>query len=53
MGTVHNIIHGELTMRKICAKFVPRALSDEQKEIRISDSREMVELINSNLLKAL
>ena len=26
VGTVHTIIHGELKMRKICAKFVPRVL---------------------------
>jgi len=32
VGTVHKIIHDELNMRKICAKFVPRVLSDEQKE---------------------
>ncbi|XP_037800650.1 histone-lysine N-methyltransferase SETMAR-like [Penaeus monodon] len=48
VGTVHNIVHDELNMRKICAKFVPRVLSDEQKERHVSDSREMVELINSD-----
>ena len=35
-------------MRKICAKFVPRVLREDQKEGRCHDSREMVELINSN-----
>ena len=44
VGTVHTIIHEELKMRKICAKFVPRALREEQKEKRCHDSREMVEL---------
>ncbi|XP_037780220.1 protein GVQW3-like [Penaeus monodon] len=48
VGTVHRIIQDELNMRKICAKFVPRVLSDEQKERRASDSREMVKLINSD-----
>ena len=43
MGTVHKIIHEELKMRKICSKFVPRVLSEEQKERHRSDSREMVE----------
>ena len=47
LGTVHTIIHEELKMRKICAKFVPRVFRENQKERR-HDSREMVELINSD-----
>ena len=47
VGTVHTIICEELKMRKICAKFVPRVLREDQKERR-HDSRVMVELINSN-----
>ena len=46
VGTVHTIIREELKMRKICAKFVPRVLREDQKERRCHDSREMVELIN-------
>ena len=45
VGTVHTIIREEL---KICAKFVPRVLREDQKERRCHDSREMVELINSD-----
>ena len=48
VGTVHTIILEELKMRKICAKFVPRVLREDQKERRCHDSREMVELINSD-----
>ena len=48
VGTVHTIIREELEMRKICAKFVPRVLREDQKERRCHDSREMVELINSD-----
>ena len=48
VGTVHTIIHEELKMRKIYAKFVPRVLTEDQKERRWHDSREMVELINSD-----
>ena len=33
VGTVHIIIHEELKMRKICAKFVPRVLREVQKEV--------------------
>ena len=35
-------------MQKICAKFVPRVLREDQKERCCHDSREMVELINSD-----
>ena len=50
VGTVRTIIREELEMRKICAKFVPRVLRENQKERRCHDSREMVELINSDLV---
>ena len=46
--TVHTIIREELKMRKICVMFVPRVLREDQKERRCHDSREMVELINSD-----
>ena len=48
VGTVRTIIREELKMRKICAKFVPRVLREDQKERRRHDSWEMVELINSD-----
>ena len=48
VGTVHTIICEELKMQKIWAKFVPRGLREDQKERHCHDSREMVELINSN-----
>ena len=48
VGTVHTIIREELKMRKICARFVPTVLREDQKERRCYDSREMVELINSD-----
>ena len=48
VGTVHTIIREELKMRKICAKLVPRVLREDQKERRCHDSREVVELINSD-----
>ena len=46
--TVHSIIREELKMRKICVKFVPRVRREDQKERRCHDSREIVELINSD-----
>ena len=45
VGTVHTITHEELKMQKICAKFVPRMLREDQKERRCHDSREIVESI--------
>ena len=48
VGTLHTIIREELKMRKICVKFVPRVLREDQKERRCHDSREMVELIDSD-----
>ena len=48
VGTVHRIIREELKMRKIWTKFVPRVLKEDKKERRCHDSREMVELINSD-----
>ena len=48
VGTVHTIIREELKMQMNCAKFVPRVFRKDQKERRCHDSREMVELINSD-----
>ena len=45
--SVHTIIRKELKMWKICTKFVPTVLREDQKERRCQDNREMVELINS------
>ena len=44
VGAVHIIIREELKMRK----FVPRVLREDQRKRRCNDSKEMVELINSN-----
>ena len=48
VGTVYTIIREELKTRKICVKFVPWVLREDQKERRCHDSREIVELINSD-----
>ena len=34
VGTVHTIIREELKMQKICAKFVPKVIREDQKERR-------------------
>lgn len=48
MITVYRIIHEDLNRHKICEKFVPKLLSDDQKERCAGDSWEMVELIIFN-----
>ena len=48
VGIVHTIIREELKIRETCVKFVPRVLREDQKERRCHDSREIVELINSD-----
>ena len=48
VGTVDTIIHEEVKMWKICAKFVSRVLRGDQKESRCHDSSDIVELINSD-----
>ena len=48
VGTIHTIIRKELKMWKICPKFVPRVLREDQKEGCCHDSREMVKPINSD-----
>lgn len=49
MATVHRIIHENLSMRKISAKFVPSVLNDELKERCVGDNRKMIEHITFNL----
>ena len=48
VGTVYTIIPEELKMPKVCAKFVSRVLSEDQKERSCHDSREMIERNNSD-----
>lgn len=35
IGTVHRIIHDELNMRRLCARWIPKMLTDEQKVERV------------------
>jgi len=40
---VHEIVTAELQMRKVYAKLVPKVLTDEHKENRVSISRELLD----------
>lgn len=45
---VHGIVTEDLQMRKICAKLVPKVLTDEQKESRVSRCQELLDLIEND-----
>jgi len=45
---VHEIVMTGLQMRKVCAKLVPKVLIDEQKENRVSISRELLDRVRGN-----
>ena len=43
-----NILHSHLCMRKFCAKWVPRSLTIDQKNIRVTTSEQNLAYINHN-----
>lgn len=45
---VFNILHEYLSMKKLCARWVPRLLNDEQKKQRVNVSKECLELFRRN-----
>ena len=45
---VHEIITTELQMRKVCAKLVPKVLTNEQKESRVSISRGLLDRVTGD-----
>ncbi|XP_033221176.1 protein GVQW3-like [Belonocnema kinseyi] len=46
---VHGIITQDLAMRKVCAKLVPKVLTQEEKDLRVLRCQELLELIESDL----
>ncbi|XP_031638897.1 protein GVQW3-like [Contarinia nasturtii] len=47
-GSVFNILHEKLHMRKVCSRWIPRTLNRAQKEERIAAAREFLELLEWN-----
>lgn len=47
-GSVGTILHKHLFMKKLCARWVPRLLSDEQKQHRIDDSEWNLAMFKRN-----
>ena len=46
--TVHTIITENLAMRKICAKLVPKILTDDQKQRRVSACEDLLQRVEED-----
>ncbi|UYV82421.1 hypothetical protein LAZ67_21002026 [Cordylochernes scorpioides] len=44
---VHGIVTEDLQMRKVCAKLVPKVLTQDQKELRVLRCQELLDLIQN------
>jgi hypothetical protein len=42
MGSIHQILHAHLSYRKVCAQWVPKHLTDEQKNLRMGMCMEVL-----------
>ena len=47
-GSVHSIFTDDLAMRRVPAKFVPKLLTIEQKQLRLEVSQDMLDYANSD-----
>jgi len=47
-GSVHSILTDDLAMRRVSAKFVPKLLRMEQKQLRLEVSQDMLDYANSD-----
>lgn len=48
LDSVSTIVHKHLHKRKICARFVPHSLSDEQKQYRMETSGDFIDMCDRN-----
>ncbi|UYV75320.1 hypothetical protein LAZ67_12003485 [Cordylochernes scorpioides] len=46
---VHGIVTEDLQMRKVCAKLLPKVLTQDQKELRVVRCQELLDLIQNEL----
>jgi len=53
--TIRTILHEDLQKTKVCAKFIPHTLTDEQKSVRVGHSRDVVAAARNdpNFLKSI
>jgi len=47
-GSVHSILTNDLAMRRVSAKFVPKLLPMEQKQLHVEVSQDMLDHANSD-----
>ena len=47
-STVHSILHNNLYLRSLCAKWIPKELSDEQKTARVNSAQELTVLFENH-----
>ena len=48
IGTIHKVLHEELGLRKISARWVPHVLTPEQKKNRVSCARQLLDIFGPN-----
>lgn len=48
VGTIHSILHDDLHMRKLAARWVPHLLSEDQKKRRVECSRQLLKDFEPN-----
>jgi len=46
-GSIETILHNELSLKKVCAKWVPYVLSDENKRKRVEVYRQLLEYLDN------
>jgi histone-lysine N-methyltransferase SETMAR len=44
VGSAHTILHDHLNLKKVCARWIPHLLSDEQKRHRVASAQEMLDI---------
>ena len=47
-GSVHSILTDDLAMRRVSAKFVPKLLTMEQRQLRLEVSQDMLDYANND-----
>ena len=52
-GTTHHVITNALGYNKVCARWVPRMLTPEKKQVRLATSRDDLSLYNADPAKFL
>ncbi|XP_054709237.1 protein GVQW3-like [Uloborus diversus] len=48
LGSVHSILHNDLNMHRVCLHMVPKMLSPEQKEMRVTMSRDLIGMADAD-----